>query len=82
MPKILNKISNLVYIYTHVKDLLYTFFFNFSGKKHKAEFQLLIDQMKKRKKNASKEQIKEEKPEHKEERPEQKEATTDSGIQC
>ncbi|XP_070789686.1 E3 ubiquitin-protein ligase RAD18 [Pituophis catenifer annectens] len=48
-------------------------------KKHKAEFQLLIDQMKKRKKNASKEQIKEEKPEHKEERPEQKEATTDSG---
>ncbi|XP_007425546.1 E3 ubiquitin-protein ligase RAD18 isoform X1 [Python bivittatus] len=39
-------------------------------KKHKAEFQLLIDQMKKRKKNASKEEIKEE-------RPEQKEATTE-----
>ncbi|XP_026534517.1 E3 ubiquitin-protein ligase RAD18 isoform X2 [Notechis scutatus] len=48
-------------------------------KKHKAEFQLLIDQMKKRKKNISKEQMKEEKPEQKEERPEQKEATTESG---
>ncbi|XP_058024293.1 E3 ubiquitin-protein ligase RAD18 isoform X2 [Ahaetulla prasina] len=48
-------------------------------KKHKAEFQLLIDQMKKRKKNASKEQIKEEKPEQKEEKPDQNEATTESG---
>ncbi|XP_070594385.1 E3 ubiquitin-protein ligase RAD18 isoform X2 [Erythrolamprus reginae] len=48
-------------------------------KKHKAEFQMLIDQMKKRKKNTSKEQIKEEKPEQKEEIPEQKEATTESG---
>ncbi|KAM3846471.1 E3 ubiquitin-protein ligase RAD18 isoform 4-T6 [Vipera latastei] len=48
-------------------------------KKHKAEFQLLIDQMKKRKKNASKEQINEERPEQKEERLEQKEATTENG---
>ncbi|XP_063147690.1 E3 ubiquitin-protein ligase RAD18 [Candoia aspera] len=39
-------------------------------KKHKAEFQLLIDQMKKRKKNESKQPIKEE-------RLEQKEATTE-----
>ncbi|KAJ7316962.1 hypothetical protein JRQ81_003124, partial [Phrynocephalus forsythii] len=38
-------------------------------KKHKAEFQLLIDQMKKRKKNGNKTKIKEEEPE-------QKEATT------
>ncbi|XP_026578483.1 E3 ubiquitin-protein ligase RAD18 isoform X2 [Pseudonaja textilis] len=48
-------------------------------KKHKAEYQLLIDQMKKRKKNTSKEQMKEERPEQKEERPEQKEAITESG---
>lgn len=66
----------------HMLRNFFTHFFYFSGKKHKAEFQLLIDQMKKRKKNASKEQIKEEKPEQKEERPEQKEATTESGIQC
>ncbi|KAM3846470.1 E3 ubiquitin-protein ligase RAD18 isoform 3-T3 [Vipera latastei] len=64
-------------LYINMKKI--TQFYFSAGKKHKAEFQLLIDQMKKRKKNASKEQINEERPEQKEERLEQKEATTENG---